>query len=239
VIAIFARVEAPVAVEVLVGLFERQGQREAARIVEAVQIGALEHHRIVALTDVEMVRLAELRRVRIDVDDVDGVVVEAGVVPVPRDDGVDVDRAGERNGDRLVDAPAVEPVDQTADALLELGGSEHRGVDAQPGTRRGIGAHRDVVRQRDVRQGEVIEVELDRDVGGQRPHQSLGLGTACAHRRRDREGHDRNPTSTRSCHRHGALIPRSPAPGARGRRASRHGRDARIFAPFRRQPRTQ
>jgi hypothetical protein len=107
------------------------------------------------------------------------MIVVAGVVVlfvVALAQGEDVDGAGERDVDRLVHAPAVEPVDEAAGATLVVGRGDERGVDAQAGRRGRVGPRGDVVGQRDVGQRAVIEVELDRDLGRLRAHEALGLG---------------------------------------------------------------
>jgi hypothetical protein len=75
---------------------------------------------VIAVADVEGDVFAEPGRVAVDVHQQDDVVLGCVVgVAVPVEDALHVERPGERDGNGLIHAPAVDFVDQRAGGTLE------------------------------------------------------------------------------------------------------------------------
>ena len=214
VVAVAAEVELTVAVEILIGGVEEQVARVAARIVVVVAIPILEVGREVALAELERHGHTEVGRVGVDVDHVDGVIGEVEVVTHVsaqdiahvqelffRVDGIVRLIIGvfvfltslETYCEGAVGAPAVEGVHPLPNAALEVGGSEHAGVDPSTRGRATIGPRGDVVGEGHLgqRQGEEVEDDHRPAVATGLPLPSWGVDSITTHHGRGQEEAER------------------------------------------------
>jgi hypothetical protein len=153
------RAGARVELEVVVRLVQQRG--ETAGLGHVVTLGQgepLGHVRVVA--QVQVHRFAEVRAVRVDVEQIHGVVV-AIAVAMPRADVLDVDRGVEAHGDGREGAETVQPVGLGAHRALQQRWAQEAQVQAAPRGARRVRARGQIVGEGDLGQRARIQVEDD------------------------------------------------------------------------------
>ena len=155
---VFPGIEASVSVDVLFDGLEIQGCPCPVGIVGEVPVLHVQVHRESPVTDVQVRRLAVVRRVRVHVDHVEGVVAEVTVVPLTVVDVVQVQRGFKSHRHGREDPESGEPVEVLAGLALQPSGGFGCDVQTQASGAGRVTSGGQVVGEGKLRQGLSVQV---------------------------------------------------------------------------------